>query len=201
MSSRAAAAIVLAAVVLSASAAAADDTIQVTVTPNGATWSVGGRGGAPCSPSCTMFVAPDKYVVVMNEVRETIPILVPAEITYHPGVPPGVPKLRTIGGWTAVGGVGVGGVLLGFGAYGYMESCKGGCPSLNISRPAAGALVVSASALISVSVAGAILFAVSGESISVRELAPVPDPPRSKSFDVMLAPSAGGAAVGIAARF
>jgi hypothetical protein len=188
------------ATLLSAHPAAAQGTVDVTVTPKGQPWSIGGRGGAACDPSCTMRLAPDKYEVVMNETKTTLFLQVPTEITYEPGSP----RLRTIAGWTAVGGVGVGAVLVGLGAYGLFTSCAhtGGCPGeLTLSRPVAEGLVVTAAGLISVSVAGAVVFAVSGEGIGVRELAPVPDRPRRKSFDVMLRPSSGGATIEFANRF
>jgi hypothetical protein len=84
----------------------------------------------------------------------------PTEITYDPGYP----RLRKIAGWTAIGGVGVGGVLVGIGAYALLQGCgyAGTCVrNLNVSRPVAEGLVITAAGLISVSVAGAIVFAIS----------------------------------------
>ncbi len=114
---------IVVATLLSARPASAQDPppvkVAVTVTPKGQTWSVGDRGGAPCDPTCTLFLAPDSYLVRMNEVKQTVYIHLPTELTYDPGSP----RLRTIGGWTAVGGVGVGAILLGFGAYGLLQEC------------------------------------------------------------------------------
>jgi hypothetical protein len=147
-----------------------------------------------------MHLAPDKYEVLIGDAKTTFFLQVPTEITFDPGNP----KLRTIAGWTAIGGVAVGGVLVGLGAYGLLQACAhtGACEGgLNVSRPVAEGMVIAAAALISVSVAGGIVFAVSGQSIRIRGLAPVPEAPRRKGFDVMLRPSYHGAAIELVHRF
>jgi hypothetical protein len=188
------------AALLSARLAAAEEKIPVTVTPGGQPWSIGGRGGAECDPTCGMLLARDKYEVLMGEAKTTFSLQVPTEITYEPGNP----QLRKIAGWTAVGGVGVGAVLVGFGAYGLLNACAhtGACEGgITVSRPVAEGLVLTAAGLISVSVAGGIVFALSGDGIRVHELAPVPDAPRRKTFDVMLLPSSRGATLELMHRF
>ena len=182
----------LLAVLSVAGPAAADDPkpVEVIVTPKGQPWSIGPYGGQECEPTCRLRVPPDKYVVAIGGAKEELPIQVPTEITYSPGAP----RLRTIAGWTAIGGVGVGGVLLGFGIYGYAKSCSSGagCPGLTVSRTAQEVLIATAGVLISISVAGAIVFALSGESISARDV-DAPPPPAPRSFDVGLSPSSHGA--------
>src|SRR5262249_60198313 len=93
--------------------AAAQQPLEVTILPGGQPWSIGGRGGSPCEPYCTMRLPRDKYEVVVGENKATLLLQAPTEITYDPGNP----RLRKIAGWTAIGGVGVGGVLVGIGAY------------------------------------------------------------------------------------
>jgi hypothetical protein len=166
--------------------------VALTIDPQGRPWSVGSRGGWECDPTCAMRVKPDSYLVTIDETKTTYLIQVPTEIVYDPGVP----RLRTIAGWTALGGVGAGGLLVGLGIYGYLQNCKGdGCPSLTVSHAAAGVLVGTAAALISVSVAGAIVFAVSSPSIRFHELEPVPELRRTKPFDVLVRPSSHGASL------
>jgi hypothetical protein len=188
------------AALLSPRLAAAEDKVEVTITPGGQPWTIGGRGDAECDPTCRMTLARDKYEVIVGEAKTTFLLQVPTEITYEPGNP----KLRTIAGWTAVGGVGVGAVFVGFGAYGLLNACAhtGACQDgITVSRPVAEGLVIGAAALISISVAGGIVFALSGESIRVKELAPVPDAPRRKGFDVMLRPASRGAGLELVHRF
>jgi hypothetical protein len=174
--------------------------IEITVTPKGEPWSVGGHGGFECDPTCTLRLLPSTYAVTIGPVTETLPLQVATDISFDPGVP----RLRTIGGWTAVGTAAVGGVFLGIGAWGLLNACvgTGKCPDgLNVSRPVAEGLVIGAAGLISVSVAGAIVFAVSGQSIRVRELAPVPEPRRHRPVDVVLRPTPRGAGVEFVQRF
>jgi hypothetical protein len=180
--------------------AAADDPkpVVVSVTPKGQSWSIGPYGGQECDPTCTLHVVPDKYVVTVGGAKEELPIVVPTEITYSPGAP----RLRTVGGWTAVGAAAVGGVLLGFGIYGYAKNCANGmgCGALDPSRTVQEVLVVSAGVLISLSVAGAIVFAVSGESIRVRDVDPAA-PTARRSFDVGVNPASHGATLEFVKRF
>jgi hypothetical protein len=172
--------------------------VEVTIEPKGKPWSVGSHGGWECDPACVMRVKPDSYLVTIDETKTTFLFQVPTQVIYDPGAP----RLRTIAGWTAVGGVGVGGVLVGLGIYGYLQTCKGnGCPSFTVSRPAAGALVGTAAALVSVSVAGAIVFAVSSPSIRFRELEAIPELRRKKPFDVLLRPASQGASLDVLTTF
>ncbi len=172
--------------------------VEVTVTPKGQPWSVGSHSGVGCSPTCTIHLLPDKYLVTIGGAKEEMLLDGPTEITYSPGSP----KLRTAGGWMAIGGVGSGGLLLGLGIYGYVKSCSAstGCTSLPpISKTASLVLVSTAAVMISISVTGAILFAVSGESLTARDLAPRRAPARS--FDVVLNPSTLGGTVDVVGRF
>jgi hypothetical protein len=183
-------------VLVPAGPAAQTGMIEVTVTPKGAPWSVGGHGGFECEPTCTLRLLPESYLVTVGEVKDTFLLQVPTDIVYDPGNP----RLRTIGGWTAVGGAALGGVFLGLGAWGLLNACvgTGKCPNgLQASRPVAEGLVIGSAALISISVTGAILFAISGQSIRLHELAPVPEPPRRKHVDVVLR----GPSVEIVGRF
>jgi hypothetical protein len=183
--------------------AAAEDPkplVEVTVTPQGQPWSVGRYGGRECEPTCVLRVVPDKYPVAIGGAKEEILIGGPTAITYSPGAP----RLRTVSGWAAIGGVGTGGVLMGIGVWGLVQACASpaGCPQLTVSRTAAQVLVTTASVLISISVAGSILYAVSGESLSARDLptsAPPPAVPRT--FDVVLNPSSQGASLAFVKRF
>jgi hypothetical protein len=91
-------------------------------------------------------------------------------------------------------------VFLGIGAWGLLNACvgTGKCPNgLEVSRPVAEGLVIGSAALISLAVAGAIVFAVNGQSIRLRELAPAPEPPRRRPVDVVLR----GPSVAIVGRF
>jgi hypothetical protein len=186
----------LAVLSLAAPAAAGDPKpVEVLVTPKGQSWSVGPYGGQECDPTCYLRVPADTYPVAIGGAKQEVPILSPMEITYSPGSP----KLHTVGLWTMIGGVGAGGVILGLGIYGYVNACTGSsCPALNFSRTTDEVLVTTAAILISISVAGAILFAVTGESIGARDVdlpasAPGPVLPPPRSFDVSLVPSSHGA--------
>jgi hypothetical protein len=150
-----------------------------------------------------MHLPPDKYEVIVGGAKEEILVDGPTAITYSPGYP----RLKTAAGWVAVGGVGAGGLIMGIGVYAYVKSCgnASGCPNLpSISRTAAQVLVTTAGALITISVAGAIMYAVTGESLRARDLpapaaALVPDPRRT--YDVRVSPSGLGATLELVKRF
>jgi hypothetical protein len=205
MLSRTIFALQLALALLWARPASAEDKVEVLVTPKGKPWSVGDRGGWECSPTCRLLLPPDKYVVTMNDAKETLLIQVPTALTLEPGAP----QLRKNAGWTARGvfvGAGVNGAL---GIYGFAKSCSdsggancvGSTNDLKISKTAAEVLIATAAGLVSISVASATVFALSGDGIGVRELAAPPEPRRRKSFDVMVTPSANGALLSFVNRF
>jgi hypothetical protein len=185
--------------------ASAEDKVEVLVTPKGKPWSVGDQGGWECDPTCKLLLPPDKYVVTMNDAKETLFIRVPTALTLEPGAP----KLRKIAGWTALGVFVGAGIIGAIGIYGIAKSCSdsGGtnCVSsttdLKISKTAAEVLIATAAGLVSISVASATVFALSGDGIRVRELTAAPDPPRRKSFDVMVTPSPNGASLSFVKRF
>ncbi|APR88610.1 hypothetical protein A7982_13959 [Minicystis rosea] len=144
-----------------------------------------------------MHLLPDKYVISIGDAKEEMFLDGPTEITYNSGAP----KLHTVAGWTAIGGIGAGGAALGLGIYGYVKTCAGsaGCPGFNISKTAAGVLVTTAAVLISISVTGAILFAVTGETITARDLKP--KKPSARPLDLVLAPSAYGGTMSLVGTF
>lgn len=182
--------------------AAADDRkpVEVVLRPGGQTWSLGDQSARECDPSCRLHLVPDKYVVSIGGAKEELLIDGPTEITYNPGSA----KLRTVGGWMAVGGVGAGAIFLALGIYSYAQGCttNGGCADkpFDISKTAKAVLVASAGVLISISVTGAIMYAVSGESIRARDL-PRGERAAGRSFDVTLSPSGYGATVDFVKRF
>ena len=197
--------VLVVAAVLCAGRASADDKMEVFVTPKGQSWSVGSYGGAECSPTCTLHIPPDKYLVTMNETKLDLLIRVPTALTFEPGLP----KLRKIAGWTALGVFVGAGVLGAIGIYSIAKACadSGGANCVNshtdltVSKTAAEVLIATAGGLITVSVTGAIIFAVTGDGIGVHELAEPPEPPRRKSFDVMVTPSSHGASLSFAKYF
>ena len=189
---------VVAALLLPRPAAAGDPKVEVIVTPQGQPWSIGAYGGWECEPTCTVYVPPEKHLVTIGSVTHDLLIRGPTVINYAPGSP----RLRTAAGWTAIGGFVVGGVLGGVGLYSVFKSCVNsqGCPEFNLSRTAQQVIITTAGVLISMSVAAAIVFAVSGDAISIRQEDP-PSSPLRKSFDVMLNPSSQGATLDFMMRF
>ncbi len=70
-----------------------------------------------------------------------------------------------------------------------------------MTRPVAEGLIFTAGALLTISVAGGIVFAVTADGIGVKELAPAPEPRRRKGFDVMFRPSTRGGTIGFGTLF
>jgi hypothetical protein len=141
--------------------------VEVTIHPKGQDWSIGSHGGGECRPACFLHLVPGKYPMVMGGAKDTLVLSGPVDIAYHPGSK----ALRYAGLGLALGGLVIGGVLV----YELAASCASRpdttarCGLLTLSPAAQRGIGVFTAVLFSAAVTGGVLFALSGESISVDE--------------------------------
>jgi hypothetical protein len=149
----------------------------VVVRPGDQAWSVGGRGGSECSPTCTIHLTPRSYKVVMGGTDTEVWLDGPSELAYRPPAS----GLRYLGGGLVLLGVG-GGIAMTYlatkacvssgGTGASPPDCTGSIFS-GVSPGVKIGLVAAAAGLFTSAVVGGFLFYLGGESIRVRALPPV----------------------------
>lgn len=129
-----------------------------------------------CEPTCIVHLPEGKYPMEMGGAKETLTLTGPVDLTYRPGSK----VLRYAGAGVGLGGLVIGGIMI----YVVAKSCVGEsnstttthCDVLKLTPPAQRGLITFTAIVLSASVAGGILFALSGESIRVDD---APEKPRS----------------------
>jgi len=165
---------------------------EITVDPRGQSWAIGPHGGQECTPTCILHLPADKYPMEIGGAKETLYLSGPVSVTYRPGSK----VLRYAGLGVGLGGLVIGGIMI----YVVARSCvtestnpqTGHCDLLKLTPPQQRGLITFTAAVISASVAGGILFALSGESIRVED---APEPPR-RPVGFTWRPIVGGFATG-----
>ena len=166
-------------------AAAEAPSVEVTITPKGRPWSIGAHGaGIECSPSCVLHLRPETYRVSIGGAKEPVLLDAPAEIVYLPGSR----LLRYIGGGAALGGAGIGALMVYVAAKACVTDAGTNNPPCNfptMSRASQQALITLTAVVFSTAVAGGILFLLSDEGIRVSER------PKPRAVEIGLRPLLG----------